>query len=497
MSDDFSARLDLPYLAAGQMQKHVTLNEALTRLDALIATVVVSRSVAAQPGAPADGDLYILPDNASGAAWTGRPPGALLRFETGGWSVVAAPDGLVAVVRDDPEILVRADGEWRPIGERLAAVQNLTRLGVGTTADAANPLAAKVNAALFTARGVDEGGDGDLRLTLNKASADNVLSLLFQSVYGGRAEIGLIGGDDLSLKVSPDGEVWAQALAVERTTGRVTFDKGVVRRETTVFVAAGDYIPPVWARSIEAVCIGGGGGGGSGMAGGAGSPRFGGGGGGAGGTVTAVWAAASLPGPLAVTVGAAGQGGTATSAVGVKGDNGDHSEILAGDVTLIRATGGVGGSAGNGSSGAGGAGGLGERAANGGGSSLIGGTGGAGVDVACPDGPGGGGAGGGLSSSNVARMGGGGGDGASSGVRAAGGSGSGGPGGAGAASPLADISPFGGGGAGGAASNTGAGSAGGPGGAYGAGGGGGGAGMTTSGPGGAGAPGVVRITAVG
>ncbi|RZJ39922.1 MAG: DUF2793 domain-containing protein, partial [Brevundimonas sp.] len=38
MSDDHSARLCLPYLAAAQMQKHVTLNEALTRLDALVQT---------------------------------------------------------------------------------------------------------------------------------------------------------------------------------------------------------------------------------------------------------------------------------------------------------------------------------------------------------------------------------------------------------------------------------------------------------------------------
>ena len=42
MSDDFTARLNLPYLAAGQMQKHVTLNTALTRLDALLQTAVVS-----------------------------------------------------------------------------------------------------------------------------------------------------------------------------------------------------------------------------------------------------------------------------------------------------------------------------------------------------------------------------------------------------------------------------------------------------------------------
>ena len=55
MSDDFSARLNLPYLAAGQMQKHVTLNEALTRLDALIQTAVVSRTVSDQPADPAEG----------------------------------------------------------------------------------------------------------------------------------------------------------------------------------------------------------------------------------------------------------------------------------------------------------------------------------------------------------------------------------------------------------------------------------------------------------
>ena len=57
MSDDASARLGLPYLAAGQLQKHVTLNEALTRLDALTQTAVVSRTTTTQPAAPPDGAL--------------------------------------------------------------------------------------------------------------------------------------------------------------------------------------------------------------------------------------------------------------------------------------------------------------------------------------------------------------------------------------------------------------------------------------------------------
>ena len=51
MDGNSSARLGLPYLAAAQLQKHVTLNEALTRLDALVQTTVVSRTVAAHSSA--------------------------------------------------------------------------------------------------------------------------------------------------------------------------------------------------------------------------------------------------------------------------------------------------------------------------------------------------------------------------------------------------------------------------------------------------------------
>ncbi|KMO44403.1 hypothetical protein VQ03_03200, partial [Methylobacterium tarhaniae] len=48
----------------------------------------------------------------------------------------------------------------------LKTLQNVTRLGLGTTADAQNPFAAKLNKALWTALTVGEGGTGDLRYTL-------------------------------------------------------------------------------------------------------------------------------------------------------------------------------------------------------------------------------------------------------------------------------------------------------------------------------------------
>ena len=81
-------------------------NEALTRLDAIVQTVVVSRTTTAQPGTPDDGGLWILPSGATGADWSPRAAGALMRAEGGGWTVVETGDGLIALVADADEVEV-------------------------------------------------------------------------------------------------------------------------------------------------------------------------------------------------------------------------------------------------------------------------------------------------------------------------------------------------------------------------------------------------------
>ena len=112
MSDDATPRLGLPYLAAAQAQKHVTYNEAAALLDALLQTAVLSRSTAAQPGSPADGDLYILPGSATGSAWAGKPAGTLMRFEAGAWSSIPLADGLLAYVADEDTFVVCDGSSW-------------------------------------------------------------------------------------------------------------------------------------------------------------------------------------------------------------------------------------------------------------------------------------------------------------------------------------------------------------------------------------------------
>lgn len=491
MSDNASARLGLPYLAAGQLQKHVTLNEALTRLDVLTQTAVVSCTTTAQPVAPVDGALYILPTGATGADWSAHAAGALMRAEAGGWLAIDAPDGLLVVVLDSHQLLVRRAGDWTPLStetvEPATALQNLTRLGINTEADATNVIAARLNKALWTALGTESGGDGDLRFTFNKQGTSDVLSLLFQSGWGGRAELGLVGDDDLRLKVSADGGSWRDAFTVDRSTGRLWFAQGAARRETTVLTTGGEWTPPVWARWIEAVCIGGGGGGGAGAFGAAGTGRFGGGGGGAGGVVSGLWPVNGLSGALTVVVGAGGVSGAA----------GANSTVAAGGNPLLTGEGGKGGATGTASSGVGGAGGRGLIPSNAGGDSSASGVASAGQAQARPDGPGGGGAGGGVSAANFAYNGGAGGDGALLHVRAAGGPGGAASGVAGQPSPLSALSCAGGGGGGGGGALSGAGHAGASGGHHGAGGGGGGAGLTAGGAGGSGAAGVVWLTAIG
>ena len=462
---DTSARLGLPYLAAGQMQKHVTLNEALTRLDGLVQCCVTSRSLVAQPEAPANGALYILPDDAEGAAWSLHPAGSLMRAEGGGWIRVTVPAGLVAVIADAGEIVVWHEAAWVHLSAFIDGLQALERLGIGATADAANPFLAKLNSALWTARETGDGGTGDLRLVLNKAGPSAVLSLILQSGWSGRAELGLIGEDAFGLKVSADGSAWTEAMKVDPATGRVSFPLGATRRETTVVTGDGSWSPPDWARWVEATVVGAGGGGGAGAWGASGTERKGGGGGGGGGVSHAIWAVDGLSGALDLTVGAGGAAGA----------GGGVTRISSGGVQLLAAGGGQGGASGN----AGG-----EAGATGGGlwPGVAGGAGGAG---------------GGLTAANALSAAEGGGAGCvllRPAEGGAGGSDASGSSGASVSEPV--HGPAGGGGGGGSAALT-SGHAGGQGGLYGAGGGGGGAGVTAGGTGGGGADGLIIVVAVG
>lgn len=214
-----TTNLQLPYLMPSQAQKHVIHNEALSVLDAIIQLSVASRNLTLPPDPVADGTCYIIAEGAGGA-WTGWD-NALGAYIDGGWRRLQPKDGWIAFVADEACFLSYGDSQWQALSE--TALRDLPRLGIGMAADSVNPFAARLNKALWTARYEAEGGDGSLRYTLNKEEPAAILSLLMQSDWSGRAEIGLIGDDDLQIKVSEDGAFWKEALRIDRQSGVASF----------------------------------------------------------------------------------------------------------------------------------------------------------------------------------------------------------------------------------------------------------------------------------
>lgn len=107
-----SSRLGLPYLVAAQAQKHVTVNESLLRLDALVQLTAVSATTAAQPASPADGDIYILPAGKTGAAWGAMADGALAYYRDGLWEQITPKIGWRCLATDTQTLHVRGASSW-------------------------------------------------------------------------------------------------------------------------------------------------------------------------------------------------------------------------------------------------------------------------------------------------------------------------------------------------------------------------------------------------
>ena len=130
--------------------------------------------------------------------------------------MIAAGPGWIAFDAATESVLVRHDGDWVAIGSFLGAVD---RFGVNATADATNRLAVCSNALLFTGVEAAEGGTGDVRFVVNKEADGDTASLLFQSGFSGRAEVGLAGDTDFVFKVSADGSAWTESIRIDKDTG--------------------------------------------------------------------------------------------------------------------------------------------------------------------------------------------------------------------------------------------------------------------------------------
>lgn len=102
--------LSLPYLAAAQAQKHVTVNEAMDAIDGLIQLTVISATLTAAPAGPADGDRYIIAGSATGA-WAGWD-GSVAHFSGGVWHRMVPLEGWRVWDQATGRVLVWLSGAW-------------------------------------------------------------------------------------------------------------------------------------------------------------------------------------------------------------------------------------------------------------------------------------------------------------------------------------------------------------------------------------------------
>jgi hypothetical protein len=115
-------------------------------------------------------------------------------------------------------------GKWTIVDQ---ATSHLANVGIGAAADPNNALSVYGASALFNG--------ANFNFTVNKSTAANTASVLFQTGDSGRAQVGLCGDDNFPFKAPADGATWAEALTIAAATGKPSFPKGIASGEAVGF----------------------------------------------------------------------------------------------------------------------------------------------------------------------------------------------------------------------------------------------------------------------
>lgn len=216
---DTSPRLDLPYLMPSQAQKHVTHNEALQRLDALVQLSLTARDAETPPGSVDEGSVFAL-GAAPVGAWAGQA-GQLALWDATSWQFITPKEGWRAWDPIDGQLYAYTGVTWEPV---IGDLQGLEGLGIGTNWDATNRLAVASDASLFS-----HNGSGH-QVKINKSADIDTATVLFQSGWAGHAEMGLAGDTTFSIKVSPDGSSWYKAFDINPTAQSISLAPAGIER---------------------------------------------------------------------------------------------------------------------------------------------------------------------------------------------------------------------------------------------------------------------------
>ena len=215
---DTTTILSLPLILPAQAQKHVTHNESLTMLDVIVQLSVINRTLTTPPALPVVGDRHIVATGAI-AAWAGQA-GKIAVYTATDWQFVTPLPGWQAFDRAEGKTVFFNGVVWvLPAG--AGSIETTPLLGINATADTTNRLSVASPAVLLNHAGAGH------QVKVNKAASTDAASLLFQTGFSGRAEMGTMGSDGFGIKVSGDGSAFATAMTVVPANGIVSLPAGV------------------------------------------------------------------------------------------------------------------------------------------------------------------------------------------------------------------------------------------------------------------------------
>ncbi|RKQ69095.1 uncharacterized protein DUF2793 [Litorimonas taeanensis] len=212
-----SPNLDLPFIMPSQAQKHITHNEALSRLDDILHITITSQSESLPPAMPIEGEKFVVGLDPEGA-WLNQS-GKLAIYRDSQWQFEVLRAGWIVWDKALSQAFI-FDGVG--LSRFESAYVETDKIGINTQADTINRLSVKTDAALFSHDDVTPGS-GNVRLAINKQSEDDTGSIIFQNDFSGCAELGVSGSDNFTIKVSEDGQSWKTAIKIDRKTGEVNF----------------------------------------------------------------------------------------------------------------------------------------------------------------------------------------------------------------------------------------------------------------------------------